>query len=43
MFTFREKLYTIKIHTQKKNERGINDENINVNMGISTKNCGRNR
>ena len=46
MFTFIKSLYTIKMrkHTKENEKKGAykTDENINVNMGISTKNSGRN-
>lgn len=44
MFTFVSMLYTIYLNlSERKNGEGQNlkDENINVNMGISTKNCWR--
>ena len=46
LFTFVIFLYTIypmEFFNQKKKKGAIANENINANMGISTKNCRRNR
>lgn len=46
MFTFKKSLYTIKSkqYTKENKKKGAYKtyENINVNVGISTKNSGRN-